>query len=121
MFLFDVFALLTPYNNTAPPPPSPPPSPSPLSLSLSHPRASQGVDTHPAHVQANDRMVMMTYDSRNGMHLGAVEPFQVENFPFSPYSQHVLISPILTTFFPKLFFFFFFYNSLRSSTRCRTT
>ena len=29
-----------------------------------HEGTRQGLDTHPAHVQANDRMVMMTYESR---------------------------------------------------------
>ena len=29
-----------------------------------HEGSRQGLDTHPAHVQANDRMVMMTYESR---------------------------------------------------------
>lgn len=40
-----------------------------------HDGTRQGVDTHPANLQANDRMVMMTYDGRNGMMLGAVEEF----------------------------------------------
>lgn len=35
----------------------------------------QGIRSHPAHVQANDRTVMMTYEEKNGMSLGAVEPF----------------------------------------------
>eukprot|EP01038_Epipyxis_sp_PR26KG_P009986 gene9986-13436_t len=34
-----------------------------------------GIRTHPAHVQANDRTVMMTYELENGLSLGAVEPF----------------------------------------------
>jgi len=34
-----------------------------------------GVRTHPAHVQANDRAVMMTYELENGLALGAVETF----------------------------------------------
>lgn len=34
-----------------------------------------GVRTHPAHVQGNDKSVMMTYEPDNGMSLGAVEEF----------------------------------------------
>eukprot|EP00599_Poterioochromonas_sp_BG-1_P009041 CAMPEP_0173139988 /NCGR_PEP_ID=MMETSP1105-20130129/4598_1 /TAXON_ID=2985 /ORGANISM="Ochromonas sp., Strain BG-1" /LENGTH=938 /DNA_ID=CAMNT_0014052849 /DNA_START=75 /DNA_END=2891 /DNA_ORIENTATION=+ len=38
-----------------------------------------GIRTHACHVQANDRMVMMTHDMANGLTLGAVE-----NLPQSP-------------------------------------
>lgn len=34
-----------------------------------------GIRTHPGHVQANDRSVMMTYEPQNGLTIGAVENF----------------------------------------------
>ena len=102
----------------------------------------QGVDTHPAHVQANDRMVMMTYESRNGMHVGAVEAFQVPHHDppvipcFFAFLFHTSRSPPLCRP-PHLFCRLSFpkhrvfhpvawapvrrRGACRSSTRCRTT
>jgi endoglucanase Acf2 len=37
--------------------------------------STQGVETHPCHVQANEKMVEMIYQARNGIHLGANETF----------------------------------------------
>ena len=38
-----------------------------------------GIRTHPAHVQANDRSVMMVYEPENGLTLGGVENFLIQH------------------------------------------
>lgn len=41
--------------------------------------AVPGMRTHAAHVQANDRSVMMTYEPANGLTLGAAEDFVAQH------------------------------------------